>query len=400
MSGGLFLLIPGATSIISSQSIDIGAVIFFLAFVGLIFSFTKSHKAEKMKIILLWIVVLIIVVAWLAPRFLVNSGKPAFLGTPVEISATGSTNGWLTYENSQVGVSFQYPPSWPTPSYYGIDGHGNPDITVQENRKPMILDIEIGQKISDGRTCDACVPMGFDEAVSSFGPYLGLTSPNYKSKTIKLNGKTYVLFTTDGDGGNAIVFIPNDVSPNNYAMVSYDITDLDTLYLFLENFSFIGWTPPSAANKGPTLTYTTDNLLATSTWETYTSKEGNFTFKYPKTWETPQYSSIGAYGLSNSQITINMGNRTLFLVWNETQNGVKKKIADNTDNIPGKAIINGISYVATFSESTDSPDNSPKLYSVYVQNNQSDINYVQITGDGYLDAQTLVDIASSLSFLN
>ncbi len=248
-SGGLLLLIPGISSIIPFQAIhqveEIIMGIYLLSFIGLVFSFTKEHKTNKIKISLLWLIVFAIALSWILPQFIVNStenSKP--LISPVTVTLVGSTAGWLTYNNPQIGLSFMYPPSWPAPSIPSA-GTANPRIDIpnpNKNPNQEFLSIIIGQTGSDGMTCDDCVAVPFDEAVQSFGPYVGGFSPNYKVSQISLDGKTYTQFSNTLSGGwtaSTTIFIPNDISPNNYAMIAGGgSVDLNTFYLIVGSFHF------------------------------------------------------------------------------------------------------------------------------------------------------------------
>ena len=241
LSGGIFALIPGITSIIPSQVGQIVAVLWFLAYIGLLSVFTREHKINKIRVFTLWLIVFIIIISWSVPRFVKNNTTP--LKSAVTVTTSGLTVGWMTYKNSQMGISFKYPSSWPTPDYYGINGHNNPYFTVQESHQPIILDIEIGQKKSnEQRTSANSVPMTLDEAVRSLGLYLNNVSPNYKSSIINLNGKTYTMFTdlTLYDFvGSAIIIVPNSISPNDFAVItSYGHMDLNSLYLLVNSFNF------------------------------------------------------------------------------------------------------------------------------------------------------------------
>lgn len=280
LSGGIFALIPGITSIIPSPVGQIATVLCFFAYLGLLSAFTREHKVNRIRVFTIWLIVLIIIISWSVPRFVKNNTAP--LKSAVTVSTSGSIVDWTTFENLQAGISFKHPSSWPTPYYYGINGHGSPNITVQESHQPIILDIEIGQNKSDGRTCDSCVPMTLDETVRSLGSYLTVISPNYKSSVINLNGKTYAMFTglTLYDFvGSAIIIVPNSISPNDFAVItSYGHADLDSLYLLADSFRF------------------SDSKNATADWKIYKSGVLGLSIKYPNdgsyTIEAPETDQV------------------------------------------------------------------------------------------------------------
>jgi len=148
----------------------------------------------------------------------------------------------------------------------------------------------------------------------------------------------------------------------------------------------------------PVFTFTADDLNG-SGWVASTSGAGGFTFKYPSGWRA-QYDRSNIYGFDSSQVTMSLGyNKTIFIEWGEVLSGKKKTLEDELGGSQAKAIINGISYPATFSQPSNMASSSPQLSSIFVRKNQSDLEYVRISGQG-IDNQTLIDAVAGFSFVN
>lgn len=237
IGAGIFtLLVLSGFTILPPSVTVVATIVFFLAFIGLVATFTKQRGVdERRSSFLLWLFACIATVMWFAPQF-IKDDVLLFSQPTIAVTIMESKVNWSTYENQQIGISFKYPPSLPSPEYYGIDGYGNPDFTIQG------FDIEIGQKKGDGRTCYECIPMSLDESIKGLGEYLINVSPDFKKSTIILNGRNYPVFTSvSGEvSKDSIIFIPNKPNPNDFAVLTFKgALDQQTIYSIIDSFRFI-----------------------------------------------------------------------------------------------------------------------------------------------------------------
>lgn len=235
----------------------------------------------------LWVLIATILIATLASFLyfyvlkLPLSQPIAHAPAPTPISTQNSTVNWQNYTNNEIGISFQYPKEWhivtnsekyKTQSEYQVVLFDLPNnernkviLTLYDN--PQNLTLENLDKELTG-------PAGYSPTL--------YTNQNKKISTIK-NVDAYYQPLCILDGPETfcegyIVITKGKVFRFSNFSKNYSSSTFDQI---LSTFTFLGQ----------------KQSIDTSTWKTYTSKNYNYSIKYPSAWtvEDADSSTIVVY---------------------------------------------------------------------------------------------------------